>query len=165
MARVYVGLGSNIEPERNLRVGVAELRKRFGVLSLSPTYESASVGFDGDDFLNLVAGFDSDLTPAQIVAQLEEIHQIAGRVREEERFLSRTLDIDLLLVDDLVTDGPPTKLPRADVLECAFVLKPMVDIAPDLIHPESGDTLATHWAEFDQASQPLRPFDLDLDVH
>jgi 2-amino-4-hydroxy-6-hydroxymethyldihydropteridine diphosphokinase len=165
MARVYVGLGSNIEPEQNLRVGVAELRKRFGPLRLSPTYESASVGFDGDDFLNLVAGFDSELSPAELVAELEEIHEIAGRVREEERFLSRTLDIDLLLVDDLVTDGPPTKLPRADVLDCAFVLKPMVDIAPDLVHPESGTTLAEHWAHFDQASQPLQAYELDLDGH
>lgn len=145
-----------------MRIGVAELRKRFGTLTLSPTYKGASVGFDGDDFLNLVAGFDSTFQPADLVGQLEEIHEVAGRVREEERFLSRTLDIDLLLVDDLITDGPPTKLPRKDILDCAFVLKPMVDIAPDLVHPESGKTLAWHWANFDQASQPLRPYELEF---
>jgi 2-amino-4-hydroxy-6-hydroxymethyldihydropteridine diphosphokinase len=164
MARVYVGLGSNIDPERNLRVGVAELRERFGALTLSPTYQSASVGFDGDDFLNLVVGFDSELAPTKIVAQLEDIHQVAGRVRAEEKFLSRTLDIDLLLVDDLVIDGPPTRLPRTDVLDCAFVLKPMVDIAPDLVHPETGETLAAHWAQFDRQSQALSPYELDLDI-
>lgn len=163
MPRIYLGLGSNIEPEANLRLGVRELRRRFGPLTLSPTYKSRSVGFDGEDFLNLVAAFDGEHSPAEIVEQLEEIHTLAGRVRENERFLSRTLDIDLLLVGDLVTDGPPTRLPRADVLECAFVLKPLVDIAPDLVHPVSRKTMEEHWNAFDREGQPLEDYRLELD--
>lgn len=163
MARVYVGLGSNIEPEKHLRVGVAELQKRFSDVVLSPTYQSASVGFDGADFLNLVAGFETDLSPVEIVEQLEEIHDVAGRVRAEERFLSRTLDIDLLLVDDIVTSGPPTRLPRTDVLECAFVLKPLIDIAPDLVHPVTARPLLEHWQEFDVTGKAVHLFDIDFE--
>ncbi len=160
MNRVYFGLGSNVEPVPNLRLGIRELERRFGSLLLSPTYLNAAVGFEGDDFLNLVAACDSELSPAEIVEQIEEIHVVAGRERSKEKFNARTLDIDLLLYGDLVTDGPPTRLPRTDVLDCAFVLKPMVDIVPGLRHPESGRTLAEHWAEFDQASQPLTEISL-----
>ncbi len=163
MRRIYLGLGSNIEPERNLKLGFREIERCFGPLTVSPTYKGASVGFDGDDFLNLVVGFDGEQTPSELVEVLEDIHKLAGRVREEERFLSRTLDIDLLLVGDLVTDGPPAKLPREDVLTCAFVLRPLTDIAPELEHPVSGKTMREHWEEFDQASQPLTEYALDFD--
>ncbi|MEM9334819.1 MAG: 2-amino-4-hydroxy-6-hydroxymethyldihydropteridine diphosphokinase [Pseudomonadota bacterium] len=157
---MYFGLGSNVDPLPNIRLGIRELERRFGTLDLSPTYRGAAVGFEGDDFLNLVAGCDSALSPAQVVEQIEEIHQVAGRQRDTEKFNARTLDIDLLLYGDLVTDEP-TRLPRQDVLEFAFVLKPMVDIVPDLRHPETGRTLREHWSEFDQLSQPLTEVSLD----
>ncbi len=161
MTRVYLGLGSNVDPLPNLKLGIRELERRFGALTLSPTYQSAAVGFEGDDFLNLVAGCDSELSPAEVVEQIEEIHVLAGRERSKEKFNSRTLDIDLLLYGELVTDGPPTRLPRTDVLDCAFVLKPMVDIVPGLRHPETGQTLADPWAAYDKASQPLTEVSLD----
>ncbi len=161
MTRVYVGLGSNVDPVPYLKLGIRELELRFGALTLSPTYRSAAVGFEGDDFLNLVAGCDTDLSPSEVVEQIEEIHVVAGRERSKEKFNSRTLDIDLLLYGNLVTDKPPMRLPRQDVLDFAFVLKPMVDIVPDLRHPETGRTLADHWSEFDQASQPLTEVSLD----
>ena len=65
MTRVYLGLGSNVDPEPNLRLGIRELRRRFGELAVSPTYRSAAVGFEGDDFLNLAIGCDTNLTPAR----------------------------------------------------------------------------------------------------
>ena len=161
MATIFLGLGSNVDPERNLRFGLEALKRRFGELVISPTYRSAAVGFDGDDFLNLVVAAESDDDPETIRDALEDIHHLAGRQRNEERFSSRTLDIDLLLAGDLVTAGPPIRLPRTDVLEYAYVLKPLADIAADVRHPETGRTFLEHWQGFDQDSQPLTEVDLD----
>lgn len=156
MARVYLSLGSNIDPETNLKTAIRELRWRFGDLELSDVYESKAVGFEGADFLNMVVGLDSDETPAGIVWQAELIHEFVGRDRESGRYSSRPLDIDLLLYDDLVMDEPKMRLPRSDVLEYSFVLRPLAEIAPDLCHPVTGKTMNEHWQEFDPASHPLR---------
>ena len=164
MTTIYLGLGSNVDPETNLRFGLDELRRRFGELVISPTYRSAAVGFDGDDFLNLVVAAKSDADPVAIRDELEDIHRLAGRQRNEERFSSRTLDIDLLLAGDRVNEGPPIRLPRTDVLEYAYVLKPLADIAPDVRHPETGRTFLEHWQGFDQASQPLIEVALSPDI-
>lgn len=156
MARVFLGLGSNIEPEANLRLGVLELRRRYGELELSNTYQSAAVGFDGADFLNLVVVLESDDSPMSINAQIAAIHAMAGRQRGESKFSSRPLDIDLLLYDDLIMDEPPLRLPRADILDYSFVLRPMAELVPDLVHPVTGRTMAEHWQAFDNDRQPLR---------
>ncbi len=161
MARIYLGLGSNVEPERNLRLGIRELQKRFGVLELSRIYRNGAVGFEGPDFLNLVVALDTTMSPMDIDRELDRIHKLAGRSRTEAKFASRPLDIDLLLYGDLVQDKPP-RLPRADVLEYAFVLGPLADIAPALIHPLTGVTIAEHWRDFDHARHPLEPVDVIL---
>lgn len=155
MARVYLSLGSNIDPDANLRIGVDELRRRFGELLLSDTYRSVAVGFEGADFLNLVVALDSSYSPSHIHEQIEVIHKMVGRVRGEVRFSSRPLDIDLLLYDDLILDEPPLCLPRSDILEYSFVLRPMAELAPSLVHPVTGRTMAEHWQEFDKNRQPL----------
>ena len=155
MATVYVGLGSNIDPEHNLHLGIRELRDRFGELQLSAVYRSKAVGFEGDDFLNLVAEFESDESPAAICEHIELIHNIVGRDRESGKWESRQLDIDLLLYNDLVLDEPPVRVPRGDVLQYSFVLRPLAEIAPDLAHPVTGRTMLEHWQKFDEASHPL----------
>ena len=157
MALVYLGLGSNIDPEDNLRLGVQELRRHYGELKLSNTYESAALGFDGPDFLNLVAVLESDEQPAVMHEQIEIIHAMAGRRRSEDRLSSRPLDIDLLMYDDLVLDQPPLRLPRSDILKYSFVLRPFAELAPDLVHPLSGQTLGEHWQAFKAESHPLTP--------
>ncbi len=162
MARVYLGLGSNVDAERNLALGVRELRSRYGNLDVSPVYRSRAVGFDGDDFLNLVVGLVTDDAPEEIQRQIEQIHDLAGRERGEERYASRTLDIDLLLWGDLVRAAPPPRLPRPDVLEYAFVLRPLADLDPGLLHPETGRAVGEHWRAFDADSQPLEPVSLIL---
>lgn len=154
MAKVYLGLGSNVDAERNLRLALAELRRTYGALDVSPVYRSAPVGFEGPDFLNLVAALETDDGPERISERVEAIHRLAGRRREAGRFVARSLDIDLLLYDDLVRAEPP-RLPRRDVLDYAFVLRPLLDIAPDLVHPVTGRPLAAHWEAFDRDSQPL----------
>ena len=155
MATVYVGLGSNIDPEINLHLGIRELRERYGELELSAVYRSKAVGFEGEDFLNLVARFESNESPVSICEEIELIHNLTGRDRDSGKWESRPLDIDLLLYNDLVIDEPPVRVPRKDVLEYSFVLRPLAELSPDLVHPLTGKTMLEHWQEFDVASHPL----------
>lgn len=162
MKTVYLGLGSNVEPETNLKLAVAELRRRYGEVGLSPVYRCPAVGFEGDDFLNLVARIETDDSPQAINVAIEEIHTAAGRVRGSEKFSARSLDIDLLLYGDLVDKSRAVRVPRADVLDYAFVLLPLADLAPELTHPETGLTMARHWREFDAAGESMTPVELIL---
>jgi len=162
MPVVYLGLGSNVDPEENLRFGVNELRRRYGDLVISSTYQNAAVGFEGDDFWNLVVGFESDDGPASIHDEIEVIHGLAGRQRGTDQYSSRPLDIDLLLYGDLVIDEPPMLLPRSDVLAYSFVLRPLSEIAPGFVHPATGRKLQDHWQECDAAGHPLTLVDVTL---
>jgi 2-amino-4-hydroxy-6-hydroxymethyldihydropteridine diphosphokinase len=157
MARVYLGLGSNVDAERHLRLAVRELQRRFGALQLSPVYQSPPLGFDGDDFLNAVAGLDTDRPPEDVLGQLEEIHVIAGRRRDSRRLVSRTLDIDLLLYGELVVDKPGLRLPRSDVLDYGFVLRPLAELAPEARHPLSRRSMAEHWRDFEACAAGTLP--------
>jgi 2-amino-4-hydroxy-6-hydroxymethyldihydropteridine diphosphokinase len=155
MPIIYLGLGSNIEPQKNLRLGLRELEKRFGKLDRSSVYQSKAYGFDGDDFLNMVVGLDTKRPPIEIYDQIEKIQRVAGRDRVVSRNFSRTLDIDLLLYNDLILDQAPIQLPRLDVLRFSFVLGPLAEIAPKLIHPEIGQSYQDLWAAFDTNLHPI----------
>lgn len=163
MAAVYLGLGSNIDADYNLRLAIRELRRRFGDLTVSPVYRSAPLGFDGPDFLNLVVALETDAAPGDLLEQIESIHETAGRSRGPDKFSSRPLDIDLLLYGDRIDPDPPLRLPRPDVLEYGFVLRPLADIAPDLVHPVTGLTIGEHWREFDSERHPLTAVNLTLE--
>ena len=162
MAAVYLGLGSNIDPEQNLGLGVAELRRRYGDVELSAVYRSPAVGFAGDDFLNLVARCESEDSPLSICEEIEVIHNLSGRDRSGGKWEARTLDIDLLLYNDMVVDEPPVRVPRDDILAYAFVLRPLAELAPDLVHPVTGKTMLDHWRAFDADSQPLEPVSINF---
>ena len=162
MATVYVGLGSNIDPESNLRLGLDELRRRYGQLSVSSVYRNAAIGFEGEDFLNLVARFESESEPAEICDAITAIHKLVGRDRHGGKWESRPLDIDLLLYNDRVMDEPPVRVPREDVLKYSFVLRPLAELAPELQHPVTGRTMLDHWQEFDASRHPLEVVDVNL---
>jgi len=163
MAVVFLGIGSNESPEKNLRLAVNELRSRYGEVTLSSVYRSAAVGFDGDNFLNLVLRLNSADSPLSICNEIELIHNLAGRDRGSNKWEARTLDIDLLLYNDLVRDERPVRVPRGDVLQYSFVLRPLAEIAPDYVHPVTGKTLLQHWQEFDAARHPLKHVDVDFE--
>jgi 2-amino-4-hydroxy-6-hydroxymethyldihydropteridine diphosphokinase len=155
MARVYLSLGSNQEPHRYLRVALQELCARFGELDVSPAYRSAAVGFDGADFINLAVGLYTDLSPLALNDWLHALEDRHGRRRDVPRYADRTLDVDIVLYDELVTQGPGhLDIPRKE-LKHAFVLKPIADIAPQLKHPVSGQTMAELWAAFPAEREPL----------
>lgn len=162
MPQVFIGIGSNINREQNIRGGVADLRQRFGELRLSTVYESAAVGFDGSNFYNLVAAFESDEDVAAITTALHEIEDAHGRTREGPRFSSRTLDIDLLLYGDLVLQQGKLELPRNEITKNAFVLRPLAELASGLQHPVLKKSYAELWDDFDQQKQPLWPVSFDL---
>ena len=162
IARVYVGLGSNINAEENLKLGVSELRRRFGDLDISSVYRNAAVGFVGADFLNLVIGLNCEDTPAEFHQQIEAIHKLAGRELNVAKVSSRPLDIDLLLYGDLVISERSIRVPRSDILKYGFVLRPLAELAPHLIHPETGQSLEAHWQIFDREHHPLIPVSIDL---
>jgi len=144
---VFVGIGSNVEPEKRVRQAVALLRERFGALRLSPVYRNAAVGFEGDDLLNMVAAFGTGLEVAPLNAALDEIELACGRERGAARFAPRTMDLDLLLYGDRVSEAPVV-LPRQEVLKFAFVLKPLADLAPDHRHPGTHSTYAELWVRY-----------------
>lgn len=146
MTEVFVAIGSNVEAEKNIRTAVRLLREKFGDLRRSPVYRNPAVGFEGDDFLNLVVSFDTALSVDALRAALDAIELACGREREARRFAPRTLDLDLLLYGDLVS--PKDKLPRADILKYAFVLKPLVDLAPENWHPTTGHSFTEYWRDF-----------------
>lgn len=146
MSRAYLSLGSNLQPERHLRSAVAALRERFGALLLSPVYRTRAVGFDGADFLNAAAVIDTDLEPRALNDWLHALEDAHGRDRSGPRFGDRTLDIDIVLFDERTVDGPGhLRIPRPE-LQHAFVLKPLADIAPQVVVPGAGRTLAQLWA-------------------
>ena len=161
MARVYVGVGSNINARQNVRGGIHALQERFGELDISPVYESEPVGLTGGNFYNLVIGFDSDEPYMQIAESLHGIEAGFGRDRDQGYLQSRTLDLDLLLYGELVIKDGNLQLPRNDILEYAFVLKPLAELAGDQLHPVLKRSYTDLWRSFDRAGQKLWPVELD----
>lgn len=162
MPEVFVGVGGNVKPARHIPRGLAELTARVGPLRLSPVYRSRAVGFAGDDFYNLVVAFDTDLEVHALDRVLDEVETACGRDRTAPRFASRTLDLDLLLYGDAVIDEPGLKLPRREILDYAFVLRPLAELAGDRCHPSTGLTFAEHWQRYRDGEPPLVPVELPV---
>lgn len=147
MAQVYVSVGSNIDRDAMVRSGIEALDNTFAKLTKSSVYESIAVGFEGDNFYNLVVGFEAE-EPHQVAQILREIEQAHGRHRSEKKFAPRTLDLDLLLFGDEDLHEQGLDVPRAEITRYAFMLGPLAEIAPQELHPVLQKSYAQLWAEY-----------------
>ncbi|GIU44298.1 2-amino-4-hydroxy-6-hydroxymethyldihydropteridine diphosphokinase [Shewanella algidipiscicola] len=158
MARIFISIGSNIDAEHYFNVALKALTDHFSNLCLSSVFESEAVGFKGSNFLNMVVAGDTPLSVAQVVALFKRIEQDNGRSLGAKKYSPRTLDLDLLLYDDWVGQIP-VELPRAEITTNAFVLWPLAEIAPTLLHPVEQQTYQTLWDNFDKSQQKLWPIE------
>jgi len=160
MERVFLSVGSNVERESNIPAGLRALHARFGPLAVSTLYECPAVGFEGEDFYNLVVGFDSSESVSAVHGALHEIEDRFGRDRDLPKFSPRTLDIDLLLYGERIVRDGRLVLPRPEIERVAFVLAPLAELAPNREHPVTGDTYTAMWAAFDGiGAHELTPVD------
>lgn len=145
MAEIFVGVGSNEDRANNIRRGLEALGARFGRLRTSPVYESGALGGAGADYFNLVIAFDCNESAEAVFDALKAIEAAAGRRRNPEPGLC-TLDLDLLTCGDVVMQSDRFSLPRSDILEHAFVLRPLAALAPWARHPLTRQTYHELWA-------------------
>ena len=150
MTSVFVSIGTNIDREKHLRAAIQALEKAFGHLTLSSVYETAAVGFDGDPFYNMVIGFESMINIKEVDAMLDEIEAANGRKPGCKKFSSRTLDLDLILYGDYISEDPALNIPRDEILKYAFMLEPLAEVAGNLNHPVANKTYTELWQEFDK---------------
>lgn len=161
MPEVFASLGSNRQPESNIISAVAAIRRRFGPLSCSTVYQNKAIGFAGDDFLNMVLSLQTEAAPREVQEIFRQIEGSHGRTRQEKKLAPRTLDIDLILYGDLIIDEGQLQLPHGDILEYAFVLRPLSEIAPTLLHPCKQQSYRQIWQEY-QGNHELHPVNLDF---
>jgi 2-amino-4-hydroxy-6-hydroxymethyldihydropteridine diphosphokinase len=162
MHSIYISIGSNIDPRAYVSMALQDLRECFAEMQQSSLYESQAVGFDGDNFLNLVVSARTHKSIREVVDCLHEIEARHGRDRSGPKFSSRTLDLDLLLYDDVICKRDGIHVPREEILFNAFVLYPLAEIAPELIHPTERQSMAQLWRQFDKAKQVIWKVDYDL---
>jgi len=158
--RVYLSLGSNVDPEKNLRAAIVDLRAQFGTIDVSPAYRYPAVGFEGPDFLNLAVGIDTGLEPQALNDWLHALEDRHGRRRDVPRYSNRTLDVDIVLYGMRVIKGTGNlDVPRAELLQ-TFVLQPLADIAPDAVHPALQKSIGELWAAGVASGERGSPVDL-----
>ena len=159
---VTVSIGSNINREFHIQQAVKALRQHFGDLVCSPVYETAAVGFEGEDFLNLVVSFTTEDDVYQVSATLKAIEDDLGRDRTQVKFSARSIDLDLLTYNDFIMDQSGVQIPRYEILQNAFVLKPLSDIAGSHFHPGLGISFAELWRDMAPSAGRIDIFDLNL---
>jgi 2-amino-4-hydroxy-6-hydroxymethyldihydropteridine diphosphokinase len=157
---VYVAAGSNVEPIVHLRRALDVLARCYPGLRVSRAWRNRAVGFEGEDFVNLVIGFETGDDVHAVLARLHEAEAACGRARDAPKWAPRSMDLDILLYGDRVCDEPGLVLPRPDLLRRAYMLGPMAELAPDVVHPVLRLRMDELWSRFDRAAHPLEPVEL-----
>jgi len=140
MPEAFIGAGSNADPERRLRLALTELERRFGPLRRSSAYRGPAVGRPAADYLNLVVALTTETSVDELRDELRAIETLAGRTRADAAVCE--LDLDLLLYGCRV--DAERRLPRPGILALPFVLVPLAELAPELVHPITGQKLAAY---------------------
>ncbi|MCT4602015.1 MAG: 2-amino-4-hydroxy-6-hydroxymethyldihydropteridine diphosphokinase [Marinifilum sp.] len=144
MAKVYFLIGGNLgNREQILQNTLNALNKDVGkVLKLSALYETEPWGFEHEQsFLNQVVMIETDLMPENVLNRTQKIEKDLGRIRKKNRYSERTIDIDILLYDDLIVNTERLEIPHPRMAERMFALAPLAEVAPEFIHPVNGKTL------------------------
>ena len=162
MTAVYVAAGSNVEPERNLARACAEIAASWPDARFSRGFRNVAVGFDGTDFINLVVGFSPGQTIEAVITRLREIETICGRPRNAPKWASRAMDLDVLLFGDRIERTAEYTLPRPDLLKRPYMLGPMAEIAPEVMHPTANKSVGELWKEFDRGGHEMTPVSIEL---
>ncbi len=142
---VFIGIGTNLgDREGHLHKAIEYIDNSIGrVMSLSKIYETEPWGFETENkFLNMVIGIETKLSPGRLLKKLLQIESLMGRERSSEGYVSRTIDLDILLYDELVIRKPDLLIPHPLIQERKFVLVPLCDIVPEMIHPVLKKTFA-----------------------
>jgi 2-amino-4-hydroxy-6-hydroxymethyldihydropteridine diphosphokinase len=161
MVDAYVAAGSNVLPRASLREALRLLGRDFPGLAASRAFANAAVGFQGDDFVNLAIRFPADLPTEALIERLKAVERACGRPPGAPKWGPRTLDLDLLLHGGFVGRVAGKLLPHPDLLTRAWVLGPLAELAPALVHPVAGERMDVLWDRFDRQAHPLRPASLD----
>ena len=149
MPEVFVAAGSNIEPVRHLKAALAGLERSYAPLTISPAYQNKAVGFEGEDFVNLVVGFSTHDSLERVRVRLQEIETDCGRPRDAPKWAARSMDLDILLYGSDIRNEPGLIVPRPDLVKRPYMLKPMSDIAPNVMHPTQQRTMRELWEAFE----------------
>ncbi len=161
--KAFISIGSNIEPERNLNLAVKRLHGLGNVIAISHVYQSPAVGTtDQADFLNAAAMLVTELDPVQIRQRLRAIEANLGRVRVDDKYAGRTIDLDLCLYGNVALATPEITLPHPDIPDRAYVAVPLSELAPDLRHPATGESLADLAARLRDGARLTRRSDIEL---
>lgn len=148
----YISIGSNIDKEIHISSSLNALKNHFGRIVISSLYETEAVGFEGDDFHNLIVEFESTLEAKKVAKTLKQIELEHGRTRDSRKYAARTLDLDLILYGNLIISDGRLQIPRDEIESYAFVLEPLAEIAPNLLHPISHKSYTQLWNEFDKTN-------------
>ena len=165
MSRVYVAIGSNVEPELNISRAARELALLFPGARFSSWYRNRAVGFEGDDFVNGVVGFETGLALHAVIEKLHAVEELCGRPRNAPRWAPRSMDLDVLLYDNVVCSEPSLTLPRPDLVKRPYMLGPLAEIAPEVMHPTAGLTIGELWQRFDREAHPMERIELTSPQH
>ena len=145
MHKIFLSLGTNINPKQNISKAKKLLSKSFILKKASAIYITNSEGFEGKDFLNQVILFETKDDPKGVIKKIKSIEKTIGRTERKEKFSDREIDIDLIMYDQLIKDVLGKKIPHDDIEKYDFVLEPLAEIAPDLIHPVLNISISDLW--------------------
>jgi 2-amino-4-hydroxy-6-hydroxymethyldihydropteridine diphosphokinase len=148
MTIAYVGVGSNVERDRHSRAAIEELSKLDSQLRVSTIYECGAVGFDSAPFYNFVVELRTGMTLTEFSRCLRSIEFRWGRRKDATKYQDRTLDLDIILFGEQVSDRDP-ELPRSDIYKYPFVIQPLYELAPELTVPGTTTTIKQLWQQTD----------------